>query len=257
LRKSPKVLSGAPVTFGRFEGTSWIFDNPGNSLKPHECGLLVLACDLNDPRHALYRSLREGLNERLKVVQIMDRYNFRPLPPRAMHVTVCDHVNPFNIDELASPAREEYRSFLKALPASLVHPPPGLLPPAEFFPALKEGGGIRFRYKRMEILMKELALVVLVEPSDAKSRKVSEQISALRGEVDKSELARIGKPPTPAREPHVTLGYFTSEGYAEAARKELVGWDEKLRDGADAHTIDFRSEHLYAFGDMTEFLRLN
>jgi hypothetical protein len=225
-------------------------------LQTDESGLPVIACDLSDPKHELYSFLHDGLTERLRVVRLMDHYGLRPVPATALHVTACDHVNPLNIEELAPEARERYKEFLQAMPGSLFHQPPGLLPPNEFFPAGTKANPIRFGYNRLEILARELALVALVEPSDSASREVFRQISERRHALELQEADRIGKPLEPVWAPHVTLAYFTSEGRAENARAELAAWDEAMRRGAAPGCIEFTNIHLYAFTDMTRFLRV-
>ena len=186
----------------------------------------------------------------------MDHYGLRPVPATALHVTACDHVNPLNVEELVPSARERYEKFLKDMPGSLLAPPPGLLPPIEFYPAGTTARPIRFDYVRLGILARELALVALVEPSDSASREVFRQISERRHALELQEADRIGKPIEPAWAPHVTLAYFTSEGRAESARAELAAWDAAMRGGAAPGCIEFTNIHLYAFTDMTRFLRV-
>jgi len=256
-----KSLAAAPVTFPRFAGTTYLFDNPGKSLKPHESGLSMLTLDLDAPEHELYQFLHNGLRERLGLVQLMDRYRFRPVPSTAMHVTVCDHVNPFNIDELNAEVRDAYRSLLEGIPASIVQAPPGLLPPSELHPEGKpKRPGIRFRFGRLDILklnpLSDLSLVAILEPSSASSEKAYAGFSAMRRRFDEQETRRIGKPPNPDWIPHVTLGYFPNEGLGESARHKLPIWDNEIRQGGGRLRLAFSSVHLYAFADMTQFFRV-
>lgn len=253
-----KSLATAPVTFPPFAGTTYLFDNPGGSLRPNGAGLSILACDLEDPRHELYEFLHKGLREKVGLVHIMDRYRFRPVPSTTMHVTVCDHVNPFNIDELNAETKDAYRSLLEGIPASLAQSPPGLLPPPEMCP---EGFGIRFRFARLDILrlnpMSDLSLVAVLEPSSASSEKTYAELSEMRRQFDEREGRRIGKLPNPDWIPHVTLGYFPNESLGEAARINLPAWDAGMKQGGGRLRLAFSSVHLYAFADMTQFFRVN
>lgn len=258
---SPKALAVAPVTFPRFEGTTYLFDNPGNSLAPHGCGLSVVHCNLDAPELSLFRFVHRGLTERLGLVRIMERYRFRPVPPAAMHVTACDHVNLLNLEDLASDARGRYRAFLKEMPTSLVHPPSGLLPPTEIWPEKKRGGQrVRFRFRQLDILrfnsQSEWSLVAILAPSSAASKKVYERVSVMRGRLDVQEAQRIGKPLNPDWIPHITLGYFPDEGLAEAAKVKLTEWNAEMEPGGRRLGVEFSTIHLYAFTDMTEFFRL-
>ena len=258
---NPKSLAVAPVTFPRFAGTTYLFDNPGDSLRPHERGLSVLYCNLDAPEHSLYKFLHRGLTERLRLVRIMERYRFRPLPATAMHVTVCDHVNPLNLKSLAGGAEDQYRAFLKELPTSLARPPSGMLPPDEIRPeGRREGQRVRFRFRQLDVLQlnsqSDWSLVAVLEPSSAASERVYERISIMRRRVDEQEAQRIGKPPNPAWIPHITLGYFPDASLAESAKAELTGWNTKMEPGARRLRIEFSTIHLYAFSDMTEFFRL-
>jgi hypothetical protein len=55
--------------------------------------------------------------------------------------------------------------------------------------------------------------------------------------------------------PHVTLGYFANEKYAELATPEVDRWTELAREIVGHRTITFDSIDLYGFVDMVTFFK--
>ena len=55
--------------------------------------------------------------------------------------------------------------------------------------------------------------------------------------------------------PHVTLGYFANEEYAELATPEVDRWTELARGIVGHRTIAFDSIDLYGFVDMVTFFK--
>jgi quercetin dioxygenase-like cupin family protein len=245
--RNTKIKSVVPIQWGRFLGSSLLFDNPGRSLA-EENGLQYIHCDLQDPALELYRALAEVP---LRLAGELAPFQFCPLPPTTYHVTAMDGINEANLDQLAQPARGEAEAFLAGLPDSACSPAPEWFPP----PVLPIGQPwtLRLRFQRLAVRTQSADMVALLVPADAESEKWMAVIRDVRSEQEKPMVER-GKTPT-AWAPHCSLGYFPTSELAEAARQHLETWNETASGLAAGRVFQSSSLALNSFENMTKFLR--
>jgi hypothetical protein len=239
-----------------FRGFSLLFDNPGDSVSPMQGDLLKVDC-LLDGNGSEDLHLYEGFVRFLDEIGrpgLTNAYLFCPLPSYSYHVTVWDGLNDGNVQDVSPGYRPKLESFLRNLPDSL-------LTEDEFTSAVRRSPlftgsdwSVTFKFDKLakwanQVLVARLAPVGR-ETENELSRIVNER-EALSARF--REQFEVGM--RSGYTPHVTLGYFANEEYAELATPDVDRWTELARDIVGHCTITFDSIDLYGFVDMVTYFK--
>jgi hypothetical protein len=250
---NPKIASIEPQ-WAPFKGFSLLFDNPGSSVSLMGERLLMADCSLdgNDDL-ALYRRF-VGFLDAIGTHRLRDSYSFCPLPPYSYHVTVWDGLNDGNAGRVPADDQPRLTDFLNHLPDALGTD-------REFTPYVMRSAlvtrvdrSIRFQFKALAKWSNQ-SLVAVLMPADGDSEHEFEQIVQDRAALSAQFQDRFGITMRTGYHPHVTLGYFANEQYAELCSTLVDGWTERLQEMVGRLTITFRSISLYGFTDMVTFFK--
>src|SRR5580700_6703994 len=114
---------------GDCRGVTVLFNHPGGQLVNIAQKVYRLQCAAaEDVRMELYWGLRAAMEEIMRR-ETGKELGLAPIPVEAMHVTLADLVHPGNIAQIAEPARSEFQTFFRGLPASLRSGWPSVLRP--------------------------------------------------------------------------------------------------------------------------------
>ncbi len=240
-----KGFDGGLPVWTPFPGFSWLFSNPGASLRPlsGQDGLTILHADLSDPAHALYRELETFRDE---IADLLGP-GFVPLPGSSFHVTLADGINVDNVGRLPSRWSGAFGRLFDALPGSCL----------ELGGLVADGverrlpGALDLELETL-LVRKDAVLAAMLRPS-ARAAALYEEVSRQRARLDGELVESFGKPAAAAWRPHVSLGYFLPGG-AATAREQIDSINAAARE-RDWHPIEFGRTALYAFTDMVSFLR--
>jgi len=216
--------------------------------------LLMADCSLDENDDlALYRRF-VGFLETIGTHRLTDNYSFCPLHPYSYHVTVWDGLNDGNVGQVSAEDQPRLTDFLNRLPDALSID-------QEFTPYVMHSAlvtrmdrSIRLQFKALDKWSNQ-SLVAVLMPADGASQHEFERIVQDRAALSAQFQDRFGIAMRSGYHPHVTLGYFANEQYAELCSPLVDGWTERLQEMAGGLTITFRSISLYGFTDMVTFFK--
>jgi len=238
--------------WSRFCGFSYLFD-PKNGLDHSGNGFPTLR---NRPGvDSLYDELDSVLSGPWGT-QLRQEFLLCRIPFEAFHVTVMDGINDDNLRLLTPPLDEEFRAVFQRFPQSWSKQADWM--PSDHFP-LRAGRKWRVQFKFRElILWRRSVLVARLKPADEASRTTLGKIESARKKLGREWNIRCGLPLPKATEefiPHITLGYFPNVDIAGLAEPRIPSWTVELSNKLLDGRVAFTSIGLYAFTDMTRFLR--
>lgn len=250
-----KIAATQPLVWAPFKGTTFLFDNPSPALTlslEQECFYKVNCID-DVPSISFYQLLHAGLLQ-FDLEILMANYSFCPLPFSSYHVTFLSELNDGNKANLAT-------SYQQALDSSSAH---SLLEneilesirPNNF--SEKINSGIAFEFKELSMFNGSSVLVALLKPISQDQSKYQQLIQRRKALIDTC-LEKFMLAPIPQKtldfEPHITLGYFAHKDQGATAKNQLQQWNSSIQSMLKYQTIRFESFSLYAFNDMTSFLK--
>jgi mannose-6-phosphate isomerase-like protein (cupin superfamily) len=241
-----KSLGPPPVWADDFRGFSLIFEAPGRNWA-EEDGAPLLQCDLSDRNLKLYAALAEFASEH---VDEFEDAGMAPLPPGSFHVTACDGIGTYCLDQLREPYRAEAAAFLAGLPGSCVRPPKWFGPRTV---SLAEPWVLRLRFSKLHIWPESQALVAFLEPADGASARALDLIRVARRIWEMPLIERGKRPNSGEYQPHCSLSYFRDSAAACAAQSRLKDWDDHLRLKTRDLYVQFSSVSAMSYTDMSRF----
>ena len=250
---NPKVACFVPQ-WAPYRGFSLLFDNPGASVSPLGRDWLKVDCSVGENDELrLYAGFAQFLKE-LGQHRLTNTYLFCPLPPDSYHVTVWDGLNDGNVHKASAIHRGKLEAFLAGLPDSLlideeftgeVHRSPLVT---------RRNWSIKFRFSALAKRGNQ-SLVARLMPADGDSERELERILSDRAALSTRFREQFGIEVQGRYSPHVTLGYFANEEYAELSTPHITRWNESVKNKVDRLTITFSSVSLYGFTDMSTFFK--
>jgi len=201
----------------------------------------------------LYEGLVRFLDE-IGRPWLTNTYLLCPLPSYSYHVTVWDGLNDDSVQNVLPSYRLKLESLLRNLPDSL-------LTEDEFTSAIHCSplftGSDWFMTFKFDKLAKwgNQVLVARLMPADQETEKGFRRIVNEREALSARFREQFEVEMRSGYTPHVTLGYFANEEYAELATPEVDRWTELAREIVGHRTITFDSIDLYGFVDMVTFFK--
>ncbi|WP_282942921.1 hypothetical protein [Paenibacillus sp. RC67] len=239
-------------SWAAFNGFSFLFDNPGDSLRLFELceSTQVMNNRYEDEASAFYRILYDEANQN---TFLKEKCGFCPLPLPSYHVTVWDGVNDYNAHRVAERVREAGLQFLEGLPHTLLDSP---------FVTGKDGEPLALHTQPIEFIFAKVhkwgnsSLVALLQPANKESSESIAKIEQARVRLNDEFTERFGiQPATLPYRPHVSLGYFANNELAEQAESEIPLFNERMREQLDGLVLCFQSISLYGMINMETFFR--
>jgi hypothetical protein len=246
-------IAGFEPRWASYRGFSLLLDNPGKSVSPMGKDWLKVNCSLDDQDLQLYKGFEEFLDE-VGRRRLTNTYLFCPLPSNSYHVTVWDGLNDGNVQDVSVSYRLKLDDFLENLPGSL-------LSDKEFTGEIHRSPlltgldwSITFQFSELT-KWGDQVLVARLEPADQGSQTEFKRIVSDRKILSAAFQEKFQVKMRSDYSPHVTLGYFANEEYAELASSQIAPWTELVKERVKHLTITFRSISLYGFTDMVTFFK--
>lgn len=242
-----------------FPGFSYLFDNPGSSLKAHKDikQISMISIDkLSAPELKLYKALDTAM-KKIDPEEVARDFELFLLPSSTYHVTVWDGLNISNIEGPASsPIYKKFNSYFKDAFKSSVEIWPPLSEELEFGNHFDNMGTIRFKFDALKS-RGDTVLIADLEPADPASDKQLSEIIKQRDKLDK-RFKDYGKPLNVELRPHVAIGYFANKRLAVNVRyQKMDEWRETFLHETSDCIIEFSSISLYAFTDMLTYFKIS
>lgn len=235
---NPKI-AGLDPGWAPFRGFSLLFDNPK---------------DLQ-----LYKGFQEFLM-RIPKNQLMYAYLFWPLPSDSYYVTVWTGLNESHSQDVLPRHRQDLGDFLSDLPHSL-HTRNVFVQEIDCSSLVTSTyGTVTLRFDKLDI-WRNKALVAYLVPADIKSEEEFKRIDEARKLLSRTFRDQFGVDIGSDYRPHVTLGYFANESYAELATAQVDQWTKEVREimnnpatgTMNEPTIIGSTISLYGFTDAVTF----
>lgn len=233
--------------FAEFRGVTVLGLTSGVSLANQE-GTSLLNCDLDEPDHKLYKTLKTArsiLNEALQHDGFVGI-----LPSNTYHLTLADVLQQQNVALLKSPFHESILDYIRRLPSSTRSPLP---PPLDNFNSHRLSKPVTLEFSHLHIWPKGGVLVAKLKPVGG--TQALAEIEALRDQYDAavSPLSDGQVRLNGEYSPHITIAYSTTTAAAEAALHRLPEWQDKIARLFWGVSITFHEVALFGFVDMTRF----
>jgi hypothetical protein len=240
----------------RFPGFSFLFNNPGDSLKRFESYETICIDTAALKRIDLYAQISEAV-DRIDPSELAQRFHFFALPPSTYHVTVWDGINKGNADRLSPETkwRFDHDYFLRNI-GETIHAWPPFAEIGDYTKWFKDVGTIRLRYRGLRARGNTVLIAELEpDPNHSDSLSVFTEIRRRRGHLDEC-FAQHGKPENYDLRPHVAIGYFSNPdlGYS-ALYRHMDTWMSIFNEISRTSVIEFREIDLYAFIDMVTYFK--
>ena len=239
--------------WARFAGFSYLLDPPAGDLEPYLGGVRIC---VRRGSSALLDSLDDLISGSWGEM-LVRTYLLCRLPFSSYHVTWKDGFNVENLRLLYAEPETEFRSFLEALPESLLTGCPNL-PPHSFDLGIAEGQALRFQFREFCIWSRS-AFVARLKPADDETRELLRRAEQKRVEMSSDWARHYGLPAPDKHEkfvPHVSLGYLPNPDLAAPAEALLPVWSQTAARDLAGTTVEYRSASLYCFTSMADFFKV-
>jgi hypothetical protein len=256
-----KVLPDPPAYVPRpmwqpFPGFSFLFDNPGNSLKSMGQYQKIHVDETCISEIDLYAKLSQAVSH-IDANALAQRFNFFALPPSTYHVTVWDGINRGIEDRLAPEVRDQFRNhFANGIDGVLASWPP-FGDHSNYSNWFDSVGTIRLRYRGLRARGSTVLVVELeADPADSASCKEFEALCRLREDLDGYFAENYKKIENNPLRPHVAIGYFADFNLGNSALfRHMDAWMAEFDRIASGSVIEFKRIGLYAFSDMVTYFK--
>ncbi|WP_028549212.1 hypothetical protein [Paenibacillus sp. UNC451MF] len=235
-----------------FNGFSFLFDNPGDSLRLFELceNTEVMNNRYEDQASTFYRILYDEAKENSFLIE---QCGFCPLPLPSYHVTVWDGVNDYNVHRIDGSEKENGLKFLEGLPHTLLNSP---------FVTKKDGKPLSIHTQMIEFTFAKVhkwgnsSLVALLQPANKESAERIAELEQARVRLNDEFIERFGiQPATLPYRPHVSLGYFANNELADQAESEVQLINKRVSEQMEGLVLCFQSISLYGMINMETFFR--
>ncbi len=240
-----------------FIGFSLLFDNPGDSLRIMDCGLLKVNCILHDHKLKLYKILNDLLNQTIPNMPPND-YLFCPLPFSSYHMTVLDLINYDNLNRLNERYIPIFKNYLNGFCNSFHND-------HEFHSIIYESilftdvnWDINFKFNKLTKWSNKVLVARLI-PTDRNSKDQLKILEIERKKIIdkfKSKYGNFFSTHISDFKPHISLGYFANKEYGALITEEIIeSWSQEFKNHLQDNTINFQSIRLYGFTNMATYFR--
>lgn len=249
-----KIIDLAP-NWAPFRGFTVLFNSPNSHILIDGKLQQVynnLSCQTNVP--IFYQGLHLAIDE-LDSYNLLKKYLFCSLPSYSYHVTACSGADEGNLHLIPHTYHDKLSTFLNELPTSLINSSGDIVELTRSSTLFnKRDWNLKFEFDHL-LKWNNHVLLACLSPTKECLQNYKSFLNA-RNELLEAFQSKLGIPwPENYYIPHVTLGYFANEEFAQLSTSVIKEWEALIREKLIGAYLEFQSVDLYGFMDMVTFFK--